>query len=76
MNDVNLMNSTHNNTIDTAALHEIIALLNTSFPDRIHSYYIRIVFQDREIKDAINALADDRCLTMRDAARLALSKFI
>jgi hypothetical protein len=39
MNRVKLINSTHNNSID-AMLQETIALLNTHFPDRIHSYYI------------------------------------
>ena len=39
MNSVKLKNSTQNNHIDTA-LCEIIALLTTHFPNRIHSYYI------------------------------------
>ncbi len=39
MSEIKLINSTHNDYIDTM-LQETIALLNTRFPDRIHSYYI------------------------------------
>jgi hypothetical protein len=45
MSNVKLINSTHNASID-AALCEIILLLNTHFPDRIHSYYIEGSYAD------------------------------
>ena len=45
MSNITLVNSTHNASID-AALCEIIALLNTRFPDRIHSYYIEGSYAD------------------------------
>ena len=45
MSNITLINSTHNKSID-AALCQIIALLNTRFPDRIHSYYIEGSYAD------------------------------
>jgi predicted nucleotidyltransferase len=45
MNSITLINKTNNNSID-AALCQIIALLNTRFPDRIHSYYIEGSYAD------------------------------
>ncbi len=45
MSNVILVNSTHNASID-ALLCEFITLLNTRFPDYIHSYYIEGSYAD------------------------------